>query len=155
MFVIPVKEGSPIALPPAEVGWASAFRARIVGVAAELENVQIHIGRPDNANGSAVACTALPGGEWRAYASPIYFPMPGKAKYRVTARTPEGDSVLLGTGSLTVAAAPVNTPGSETEIIPDDTYVRNPKTGLWHKLTITEEEDGDLTPHLEPKGIAR
>ena len=154
MFTIPIKEGSPFPLPAAEVGRASAFRALLVGVPADLENVEIHIGKPTNASGTAVKCTPIPGGDWRVYASGIYFPDMGSAKYRVSAKTPEGDSVHLGEGALYIVPSSLNVDAAAIPIVPEDTYLRNPKTGLWHKLTCTIE-DGDMMPLISKNGVTK
>jgi hypothetical protein len=154
MFTIPIKEGSPTALPFAEVGRGSAFRARLTGVSPELENVEVHFATPTNASGSAVKCEAVPGGEWRVYASGLYFPDEGRARYRVSARTPQGDSVHLGAGTLEIVPSSINVEESALPIVPEDTYLRNPATGLWHKFTCTFE-DGMLTPNIAKEGITR
>lgn len=154
MTTIPVKEGSPVALPSVEVGRASVFRARVVGVPADLENVQIHIGAPTDASGTAVPCAAAPGGEWRVYASGLYFPATGRAQYRVTARTPQGDSVHLGTGTLFVVDSSLNVDEAAAPIVPEDTFLRNPATGRWHKFTC-RIEDGEIVPELEKEGITK
>ena len=44
-----------------------------------------------------------------------------------------------------------NTP----DIIPADTYIRNPATGLYHLLTAELNEDGELTISLDPEGVER
>jgi len=154
MFIIPIKEGSPTALPFAEVGRGSAFRALLVGVPADLENVEVHFATPTDASGAAAKCDAMPGGDWRVYASGLYFPDEGKAKYRVSARTPQGDSVHLGEGALRIVASSLNVDEAELPIVPEDTYLRDPRTGLWHKFTCTIE-DGALTPKLAKEGITR
>lgn len=154
MFVIPINEGSTVPLPAAEVGRASAFRALLVGVPGDLENVEVHFATPTNASGTPVRCDAMPGGDWRVYASGIYFPDEGKAKYRVTARTPQGDSVHLGEGTLRIVQSSLNVDAAVIPIVPDDTYLRNPVTGLWHKLTCTIE-DGDMLPLISKEGITK
>lgn len=154
MFTIPINEGSSVALPAAEVGRASAFRALIVGVSGDLENVEVHIGTPTNASGTAVKCDAMPGGDWRVYASGIYFPDVGRAKYRVTARTPQGDSMQLGEGVLRIVQSSLNVDEAAVPIVPEETYIRNPETGLWHKLTCTLE-DGVITPSVSATGVTR
>ncbi len=154
MFVIPINEGSTVSLPAADVGRASAFRALLVGVPRDLENVEVHFATPTNASGTPVRCDAMPGGDWRVYASGIYFPDEGKAKYRVTARTPQGDSVHLGEGALRIVPSSLNVDAAAIPIVPDDMYLRNPMTGLWHKLTCTIE-DGDMLPLLSKEGITK
>lgn len=154
MFVIPINEGSTVPLPAAEVGRASAFRALLVGVPGDLENVEVHFATPTNASGTPVRCDAMPGGDWRVYASGIYFLDEGKAKYRVTARMPQGDSVHLGEGALQIVPSSLNVDAAAIPIVPEDTYLRNPATGLWHKFTC-EMEGNNLLPVLNKKGITR
>ena len=154
MFKIPIKEGSSHALPAATVGRASAFRALLVGVPADLENVEVHFGTPTNASGTPVKCMAAPGGDWRVYASGRYFPDEGRARYRVSARTPQGDSVYLGAGTIEIVPSSINVEESALPIVPEDAYVRNPATGLWHKFTCTFD-DGILTPKIAKEGITR
>lgn len=152
MFVIPIDEGSRTPLPTVEVGVSSAFRALIVGVSDDLENVQVHFGSSGGASYSAVPATATPGGNWQVYASPIYFLTAGGSRYFVTATTPRGDSIYLGSGGLYVMASPQN---GEATIVPADTYLRNPETGLWHRFTCTVGEDGDMLPEIDKQGVAR
>ena len=154
MLVIPIKEGSTLPLPAAEVGRNFALRARLTGVPRDLENVQVAFDSRSGASETVVPCAAMPGGDWSLYASPLNFPVAGKVKYRVTARTSQGDSIYLGTGSLTIAPAIANIDAAETAIVPNDTYVHNPETGLWHKLTVSLE-DGELVPEIDRNGVAR
>ena len=154
MLVIPIKEGSTLPLPAAEVGRNFALRARLTGVPRDLENVQVAFDSPSGASEAVVPCAALPGGEWSLYASPLTFQATGRVKYRVTARTPHGDSLLLGTGALSIVQTVENIDAAETAIVPNDTYVRNPATGLWHKLMVSLE-DGELVPEIEKEGIMR
>ena len=88
------------------------------------------------------------------YASGLYFPDEGRARYRVSARTPQGDSVHLGAGTLEIVPSSINVEESALPIVPEDTYLRNPATGLWHKFTCTFE-DGMLTPNIAKEGITR
>ena len=154
MFIIPIKEGSPVALPSAEVGRASAFRALLVGIPSELENVEVHFATPANASGAAVQCDAMPGGDWRVYASGIYFPDEGAAKYRVSARTAQGDSVHLGEGALRIVPSSLNLASADVPAVPADTYLRNPRTGFYHRLTVSVE-DGQLVPYIDSEGITK
>ena len=119
MFVIPINEGSTVPLPAAEVGRASAFRALLVGVPGDLENVEVHFATPPNASG-----------------------------------TPQGDSVHLGEGTLRIVPSSLNVDAAAIPIVPDDMYLRNPMTGLWHKLTCTIE-DGDMLPLISKEGITK
>ncbi len=42
-----------------------------------------------------------------------------------------------------------------SDYIPEDTYIRNPKTGLWYKLTASIDELGNIVPEIETEGITR
>ena len=79
MFVIPINEGSPVPLPLAEVGRASAFRALIVGVDADSQgrsdrplargDISMRAARVARAlclvgAGAAGACSLLPPAWW-------------------------------------------------------------------------------------------
>ena len=109
---------------------------------------------PWSARRASCAWTPALGGDWRLYASGLYFPDEGRAKYRVSARTPQGDSVYLGAGALEIAPSSLNVDEADLPIVPEDTYLRNPATGLWHKLTCTFD-DGMLTPIIAKEGVTK
>ena len=60
-----------------------------------------------------------------------------------------------GTGPLIVRDNPADGSPVTPEIIPADTYIRNPATGLYHKLTAAVNEYGELRIDLESEGIQR
>lgn len=136
------------------VGRASAFEAVIVGVPAHLECVQVHFGTRDDLSRNAVDCTYVPGGEWKCYANGFFFPDAGKAHYHVTAKTFKGDSVYLGSGVLRIIPS-VLCADTANAIIPADTYIRNPNTGLWHKIVAELDESGQIVLATEQEGITK
>lgn len=136
------------------VGRASAFECLIVGVPANTEGVQIHFGTRDDLSVNAVDCRAIPGGEWKCYANGFFFPDVGKAHYHVTAKTAAGDSAYLGGGTLRIIHS-VMTANTANAIIPEDTYIRNPKTGLWHKVVAELDEQGNIVLATEQEGITK
>ncbi len=89
---------------------------------------------------------------WMAYISPLHFPLVGAAEYHVTAVDDRGNTSWLGRGRLVVMKSVQNV--DTLPIVPDDTYLRNPETGLWHRLTVSFE-DGVLTPSVSETGVER
>ena len=135
----------------------------------DIENIEIQIGRtPDPDTGDArdnftVAATeitdsasALAPREFRCYIAPLFFPDASTAlKYHVIGTDSQSMPRWLGTGDLVVLDNPANGSADTPEIIPADTYIRNPATGLYHLLTAELNEDGELTISLDPEGIER
>lgn len=154
MIVNVGKPGEVATLRAITVGRGSALELDIAGVPEDVVNVVFHAGRPGTENYSAVAASALPGGRWAVYASGLHFPDVGVGKYHVTGRDWRGGSVWLGSGRLTVEQSVLNVDPDAIPLVPDDAYVRNPVTGLWHKLNVTVE-DGVLTPEFSDQGVSR
>ena len=99
---------------------------------------------------------ARDGDTWRAYASPYVFPRAGLGmEYSVVGTDAHGNARWLGTGQLNVVECPANGSSDVPPIVPRDTYIRNPVTGLYHLLTATVDEDGNLTLHLSDEGETR
>lgn len=93
---------------------------------------------------------------FRAYLSPFLFPDISDAlEYHVIGTDENGNARWLGTGPLIVRENPANGSPVPPEIIPADTYIRNPATGLYHKLTAAVNELGELSIELESEGIQR
>ena len=59
-----------------------------------------------------------------------------------------------GAGTLMVVPSVLNVKETLVPLVPEDTWVRNPKTGLWHKLEVTVE-DGVLVPEFSNVGVSR
>lgn len=99
---------------------------------------------------------ALAGDTWRAYASPYVFPRAGLGmQYSVVGTDAHGNARWLGTGQLNVVECPAGGTPTPPPIVPRDTYIRNPVTGLYHLLTATVDEDGNLTLDLSDEGETR
>ena len=93
---------------------------------------------------------------FRAYVAPLYFPDVSDAlEYHIVALDAQGCPRWLGTGPLIVRDNPANGTVDAPDIIPADTYIRNPVTGLYHKLTATVNEDGEIVTTVESEGIER
>lgn len=144
-----------LGLPEVRVGRASAFYALVRGVPAAFDNVQIHFCRPGGTAPSVATGVRVPGNDVRVYASPLHFPDEGRTRYHITARDAEGASVWLGSGTLQIEPSVLNADGQDAPLVPEDTCIRNPKTGLYHKLLAEANEDGEITLSLEQEGITK
>lgn len=142
-------------LPELAVGRASSLELSLAGVPDGLENVEVHVRKIGTESYGVAVARRTPGGEWQAYMNGAYFPDAGRSGYYVTARTERGDSRLLGSGTVEILPSVLNIDAAEVPIIPVDTYVRDPNTGLYHLLTVTVDEDGSLVPEIAREGIVR
>lgn len=142
---------------PATVGKLSSAVFFIEGdFPDDTDTLAIQFGRVgENLANFTVAATRVDGG-FRAYASPFNFPTASDAlRYHVIATDLNGNPRWLGSGLLRVRENPADGSPVVPEIIPADTYIRNPATGLYHKLTASVNEYGELSIDLEPEGIER
>lgn len=74
-------------------------------------------------------------------------------RYEIVARDADGVSTSMGKGQLTVYAS--STSGSiptPPPIVPPETYVRNPVTGLYHLVTAVLNEDNEITLNVSETG---
>lgn len=155
MQKIIVKENPRDDLTELAVGRASALECLIIGIPDNIERVQVHFGTRDNLSVNAVECRAVPGGEWKCYANGLYFPDAGKASYHITGVTARGDSAYFGKGTLRVIPSVLTVPAASVPIVPADTYIRNPKTGLWHRIVAELDEAGQIVLATEQEGITK
>lgn len=150
------------------VGKLSSAVFRIVGdIPDDTDTIAVQIGRtPDpqtqepRKNFTAAASETTPQGSaaraFRCYLAPFYFPDVSDAlEYHVVATDTNGNARWLGSGPLIVRDNPADGSPVAPEIIPADTYIRNPVTGLYHKLTAVVNEYGELSIDLESEGIQR
>lgn len=90
------------------------------------------------------------------YCSPFCFPaVSDELTYSVVATDAENHPRWLGTGPLRVLENPANGSSTPPPIVPADTYIRNPATGLYHLLTATADEDGNITLNLSDEGVQK
>lgn len=105
------------------------------------------------------AATRQTDGTFRCYLSPFYFPeIAPDLHYHVMGTdtaAPMANPRWLGTGALRILENPANGSSVTPEIIPADTYIRNPVTGLYHKLVAEINEDGEISVSIEQEGISR
>lgn len=146
------------------VGKLSSAVFRIVGdIPDDIDGMTVQIGRTEaptthqpRPNYTVAANRNADGKTYRCYLAPFCFPDEADAlEYHVVATDTTGNSRWLGTGQLIVRDNPADGSPVAPEIIPADTYIRNPATGLYHKLTAAVDEDGNLTVVLEDEGIER
>ena len=133
----------------------------------DVDTIAVQIGRtPDpqtqepRENFTAAASETISLGSaartFRCYLAPFYFPDKADAlEYHIVATDSNGNPRWLGTGALDVRDNPANGSPVTPEIIPADTYIRNPATGLYHKLTASLNEYGELSVDIESEGIQR
>lgn len=131
----------------------------------DVDTITVQIGRTEDPDthqprpNFTAAATEVEGQTprcFRAYLSPFLFPDTSDAlEYHIIGMDENGNARWLGTGPLVVRDNPADGSPVTPEIIPADTYIRNPATGLYHKLTAAVNEYGELSINLESEGIHR
>ncbi|MBO7686548.1 MAG: hypothetical protein J6V72_09200 [Kiritimatiellae bacterium] len=102
------------------------------------------------------AATRQADGTWRAYCMPAIFPVVGlELVYSVVGLDANESPRWLGTGQLNVVDCPAAGSSDAPEVVPADTYIRNPVTGKYHLLTAELDADGHITLNLADEGIER
>lgn len=149
----PARRGWPLA--HITVGRASAVELLVRGAPGGIDDLKVHFSLPGG-KGSAYAIKGRPYGAnaWKVYANGLNFPDEGDAEYNVTAVDSHGNGVWLGRGALSVLPSVLHDAGGEAPIVPADTYIRNPATGLWHLLSVEVDGSGALVPVLG-EGVER
>ena len=148
-------------LAPCAVGKLSSAVFAIMGdIPADIEGLAVQIGRlPDGQtprDNFTAAATLQADGNYSCYLSPFYFPDASDAlKYHVIGLDSHNSPRWLGSGDLRVFDNPANGSASTPEVIPADTYIRNPVTGKYHKLTAAINELGEIALELDDEGIDR
>lgn len=134
----------------------------IHGVPADIESLGIVFGvapagnTPHDPPTFRASATKQADGLWRAYVNPFTFPVVGLSlEYSVVGADGHDNPRWLGTGQLNVVDCPAAGSSDAPDVIPRDTYIRNPVTGLYHLLTATVDEDGNLTLRLSDEGETR
>lgn len=150
---------------PLRTIWQGVLSSAVVvihGMPADIEGAGIVFGvaptgqTPHDPPVYRAVATRQADGTWRAYVSPFTFPTVGLSlEYSVVGADVHENPRWLGTGQLNVVACPANGSSDVPAIVPRDTYIRNPVTGLYHLLTATVDEDGNLTLDLSDEGETR
>ena len=145
-------------LAPINAGVLSSHYVELVDVPDTVQTLGVLFEYGANAEKYRAECSPAGDGVWTCYAVPFIFPaadVTGELHYHVVATDDRDNEQWLGTGTLFVHANPANGSSQAPDVIPRDTYIRNPATGLYHKLTAAVDEDGNLTVALEDEGIER
>lgn len=156
MTTVVLKDGAtkPI-LPTITVGRASTLEFEVVGAPDGLQEMQVHVSDAETPHAySAVSARPLPGNRWHVYVSGLYFRTVGRAAYHLTGKDGRDNAVWLGAGRLEVVNSVLHADADAAPIVPEDCYIRNPATGLWHKVVATAE-DGEIVLQYEKEGIER
>ena len=135
------------------VGRASSLDFLVAGVPPEVDKMMFHVARPGKLQFSTVPAARHRDGRWHVYASGLYFPDVGDAEYHLSGVDGHGNSVWLGRGMVRILQSVLN-PEGVPPIVPEDTYVRDPETGLWHKFNVVKE-GAHLVPILDEEGVTR
>ena len=144
-------------LIPISAGVLSSLDFEVVDVP-DVDALAVFFEYDDGTVNYQAACVKVRAGFWTGYAMPYTFPAEnatGALHYHVVATDARGNQKWLGTGELDVYANPANGSPTPPPIVPHDTYIRNPVTGLYHLLTATVDEDGNLTLNLSDEGETR
>lgn len=119
------------------------------------EDPDTHTPRPNFTAAASVVPESSPRA-FRCYLSPFHFPdLSDALSYHVIGTDADGNPRWLGSGPLIVKDNPANGSPVSPEIIPADTYIRNPATGLYHKLTAAVNEFGEIAIDCDLEGIQR
>ena len=145
-------------LIPISAGVLSSLDAEIIDVPYGMVALALLFEYGTGTTNYQAACTKVRGDFWTCYANPYVFPAAsddGSLHYHVVGTDAHGNQKWLGTGQLRVLANPANGSSDIPTVVPHDTYIRNPVTGLYHLLTATVDEDGNITLNLADEGIER
>lgn len=144
---------------PLRAVWAGALSSltlHVEDVPPGFTALEVQFGAPGRAAPIRAAGVLERGGVWRVYAAPWCFPEASDGlEYQVVGTDAEGARAWLGTGSLAVRANNAGGSADAPAIVPADTYVRNPVTGLYHRLTAEVNEHGEVTVAVEEEGVER
>lgn len=122
-------------------GVSSGFTARLYLTKVGAD-VAVYFDAQRNSHGDM--CVYVPGAN---------FPAPGAGRYEVIiTEESTGRNYWCGSGAVTVLAASSGSvnPGYGTAL---ETYVRNPVTRLWHKVTAEINKYGEITTVVDQEGV--
>lgn len=149
-------------LKPMYAGKLSSAVWRLHGAPLDIDGVNIQIERGKDGSGQTLdpftaACTRQSDGSWKCYLNPYCFQDASATslKYHVIALDSATNPRWLGSGSLRVLANPANGSPLTPDIIPADTYIRNPVTGRYHKLVAEVDDLGNISIAVDQEGIER
>jgi len=143
-------------LRPLHVGALSSAVALIYGVPADIKACSLVIQAPgQNPDPARFRADAVKEGTaWRCYLNPYCFPAAATGlEYHVVGIDTHDNPRWLGRGTLDVYDNPAQGSGDVPAVVPRDTYIRNPVTGLYHLLTATVNDIGEMHLDLSQEGI--
>ena len=154
--VIRLHPENPVKIPlqAVSVGRASVLDVIVLGAPEGLQELQFHVSRPGSEDHTAIPAKPLPDNRWAVYANGFHFPDVGSAKYHVTGKDEHDNQTWLGWGRLDIQQSVLHVEAGQEPIIPDDTFIRNPATGLWHRVTAALEGD-EIVLQYEKEGVSR
>jgi len=137
-------------LKPAWVGTNSAALFLFADVPADAETVKLYLTKVGASVPVYFVASQNEAGEWYALAGGANFPAAGQGSYEVEITDGDGNAYWCGRGIVTVqAASGGGTAGAGT---PADTWIRNPATGLYHKLIVSVNELGEVSVGIDAQG---
>lgn len=137
-------------------GVLSSLDVIVKGVPSGVSELEIRFGAEGRENPISARGRMVQDGVWHVYAMPFCFPSAaGDLKYEIVCTDEGGNARWLGTGALAVLACSAAGSGEEPQIVPRDTYLRNPVTGLYHRLVAEVDEDGVLTVAVDQEGVEK
>lgn len=128
----------------------------------EIETLNVRIFRTPNPTTGAprdpyvAPATLQEDGLWRCYLTPLCFSdVATGLQYDLVGLDADGNARHLGVGSLRVLVSHLTEDGTLPDVIPQDTYIYNPATQLWHKLVAEVDDQGVITVSVEQEGVER
>ena len=137
-------------LKPVWVGTNSAALFLFAAVPADAETVKLYLTKVGASVPVYFDASQNEAGEWYALAGGANFPAPGQGSYEVEITDGDGNAYWCGRGIVTVQAASGG--GSAGAGTPADTWIRNPATGLYHKLIVSVNELGEVSVGIDAQG---
>ena len=137
-------------LKPAWVGTNSAALFLFADVPADAETVKLYLTKVGASVPVYFVASQNEAGEWYALAGGANFPAAGQGSYEVEITDGDGNAYWCGRGIVTVQAASGG--GSAGAGTPADTWIRNPATGLYHKLIVSVNELGEVSVGIDAQG---
>lgn len=147
-------------LRPIWTGKLAALYRTFDGIPDDCESVNLIVQFISDSDGKTYSYAAparkRAPGVWTVYVIPAAFPhvSDGELSYDVMGYDENNNPRWLGRGALCVVDCPADASG-DLPIIPRDTYVRNPITGLYHLLTAEVNEDGEISIGVDQEGVEK
>ena len=143
------------------VGKGNVLSAEISGIPQDVSDVQIHFQSSVGAPYVSFAAEALAGWKWCVTVGGDAFKDVGDILYHVTAVNNYGNGTWYGTGKCRIMPSVLSTGGGGGGVDPDqpvvkagEVYLKNRKTGLYHKLEVENDKNGNPYPVLVREGVS-